>query len=179
MDESSVADEIKAWCMEEQIFKVKLPAKDNVIWAIELSYPFNHPAPVGIVILQPRKKDFIVLQIAMKMSPQHEAMLKQKGPVAFGLFYHRLKMVLLQKDISYNVDANNNQWIMSDIMHMDGITKHEFFKTIRHLYNAAIMGNMLIEEVLNMAILPAGKAPPKLPPGQKGADDSTGGNLYS
>lgn len=166
--------EIKAWTMDEQLFKVKLPAKDNVDWAMELSYPFNHPAPMNIVVLNPKRKDFIVLQIAIKMSQQHEDGMHKKGPAAFAVFYHRWKVFLLEKDVSYNINQQDNSWIISDLIYYDGLTKHEFFKCIRHLFNAAMYGNILLDEVMQAQFVQGKK-------GGRGPDalGDTGGNLYS
>ena len=167
-------NEIKKWTMQEQIFKLELPKKENVDWAIELNYPFKHPQPISIVVLNPVNKDFIVLQIAMQMSPQHQQALAKKGNISFAIFYNRLKVELLKKDVSYNINQKAHKWILTDQIYYDGLTKHEFFKTIRKLHNSAILGNMMIDEVVHMAIIPQAK---KGKPGK--GPNSTGGGIYS
>lgn len=175
MNADEVFTQVKKWTMKEQIFKLNLPAKDKVEWAIELSYPFNHPNPVAIVILNPKERDFIAIQIRIRMSPQHFNLMKKKGQAAFNLYYHRLRKVFLEKDVTFNINQVNSEWIASDQIHFDGLTKHEFFKTIRRVHNAIILGNILIDEVLNTTIINA----PKGKPQGKGKDSFNQGNLYS
>ncbi len=145
---------VKKWCIEDRVFKLKLPDKEGFSWAIELSYPFNHPAPVAIIALNPTNTDFVLLQITMKMSPQHLDGLKQKGLAAIGTFYFRLQSMFLQKDVTFNIDRNNHTWIVSEQIHFDGLSKHEFFKCIRHIHNATLLGNMIIDEVIQSTFLP-------------------------
>jgi hypothetical protein len=140
---------VKKWLMDEQIFKVKLPNNENVAWAFEGSYPFMHPQPTSIVVLNPKGKDFIVIQIAIKMSPQHEEAFIRKDPDVLNMFYERFKVMLLEKDISYNIDQQANQWILTEQIYYEGLTKDHFFKDVRRVYNSSVLGNLMIEQILN------------------------------
>ncbi|MHA1680731.1 MAG: DUF2299 family protein [Promethearchaeota archaeon] len=175
MNSEEVFTQIKKWTMKEQIFKLVLEAKDKISWAIELTYPFNHPNPVAIVILNPKNRDFIGIQIRIRMSPPHFKRMEKKGLGAFNLYYHKLRKVFLEKDVTFNINNVKNEWIASDQIHFDGLTKHEFFKTIRRVHNSIILGNILIDEVLNTTII---NAPKGKPPG-KGKNSFNQGNLYS
>ncbi len=149
--------QVKKWCIEDRVFKLKLPGKEGFTWAIELSYPFKHPTPASIIIINPTNTDFIVLQINMKMSPQHLEALTKKGPVAIPIFYNSLQKMFLQKDVTFNIDRTQHAWIISDQIHFDGLSKNDLFKSIRLIHNAMILGNMLIDEVLQATFMPVGK----------------------
>ncbi|MHA1794103.1 MAG: DUF2299 family protein [Promethearchaeota archaeon] len=165
---------IKKWTMQDQIFKLKLPDKENTEWAIELTYPFKHPAPMTIYVVQPKKRDFLVVEIPIRMSDVHLNAFNKKGKAAFGVFYYQLRKLFLNKNLSYNINQSTNSWVISEQIYIDGLTKNEFFKTIRKVYNTMMLGNMLIEEILNSKIIgPIGKNPA----GFKG--NMAGGNLYS
>jgi len=169
-----VFEKLKRWTLEEKIFKLVLPQKKDVEWAFELSYPFKHPAPMNVLILNPSGRDMIIIQIGIKMSPQHLAVMKEKGPVAFQLFYHGLKKLFLQKDVLYRIDQANHTWVASVQIYFDGLTKHNFFSSIQRLYNAIILGNLLIEEIIQMKIVKTKSSALKM----KG-EDKTSSNFYS
>lgn len=174
MNKTEIFDMVKKWCMKEQVFKMKLPEKDKVEYAIELSYPFNHPNPVSIAVVNPKDRDFLLIQIRIRMSPKHVERMKEKGIPAFNIFYHKLRKIFLEKDVTFRINQARNEWIASDQIHHDGLTQHEFFKTIRRVYNAVILGNITIDEVISMAIIktPVGGAPPS-------SNAENRGNLYS
>lgn len=166
--------QIKKWTIEDRVFKLKLPDKEGFSWAMELSYPFKHPAPVSIIVLNPADTDFVVLQISMKMSPQHFEGLNKKGPAAANLFYFQLQKMFLEKDVTFNIDSNNQMWIVSEQIHFDGLTKNELFRTIRRIHNAVLLGNMILDEVINATFIPG-------PSGKKGSGKKEAGgtgNIY-
>ena len=171
-DENDVFLQVKKWCIEDRVFKLKLPDKEGFSWAIELSYPFKHPAPVSIIVLNPVDTDFIVLQISMKMSPQHADGLKKKGPAAANIFYYQLQKMFLEKDVTFNIDSNNEMWIVSETIHFDGLTKYELFKTIRRIHNTVLLGNMILDEVINATFVPGPQ--PKKGGGKKEGSGTTG-----
>jgi hypothetical protein len=156
-DNDDVFLQVKKWCIEDRVFKLKLPEKEGFTWAIECSYPFKHPMPASVIILNPTNTDFIVLQIIMKMSPQHLEALTKKGPPALPIFYNRMQQMFLEKDVTFNIDRNQHTWIISDQIHFDGLSKNELFKAIRHIHNSMILGNMFIDEILQMTFMPVGK----------------------
>ncbi|MBN2153755.1 MAG: DUF2299 family protein [Candidatus Lokiarchaeota archaeon] len=156
-DNDDVFLQIKKWCIEDRVFKLKLPGKEGFTWAVELSYPYKHPVPASIVILNPTDTDFIILQINMKMSPQHLEALTKKGPPALPIFYNQMQRMFLQKDVTFNIDRNQHAWIISEQIHFDGLSKNELFKAIRRIHNAMFLGNMIIDEVLQATFLPVGK----------------------
>ena len=171
-DENDVFLQVKKWTIEDRVFKLKLPDKDEFSWAMELSYPFKHPAPVSIIVLNPTDTDFIVLQISMKMSPQHFDGLTKKGPAAANLFYYQLQKMFLEKELTYNIVSNEQMWFVSDQIHFDGLNKHELFKTIRRIHNAVLLGNMILDEVINATFVPGPQ--PKKGGGKKEGSGTTG-----
>ncbi|MEX2719335.1 MAG: DUF2299 family protein [Candidatus Sigynarchaeum springense] len=156
-DTDDIFLQVKKWCIEDRVFKLKLPGKEGFTWGIELSYPFKHPMPVSIIIINPTDTDFIIIQINMKMSPQHLDALMKKSPLALPLFYNKMQAMFLQKDVTFNIDRNQHTWIISDQIHFDGLSKNELFRSIRRIHNAMILGNMIIDEVLQATFLPVGK----------------------
>ncbi|MFX0101788.1 MAG: DUF2299 family protein [Candidatus Hodarchaeota archaeon] len=167
-----IFDIVKKWSMKEQVFKLKKPGTDKFDWLIELSYPFMHPQPMTMSVVNPKDKDFIMIQLPIKMSPQHQGALEKKGPAAFGLFYHRLQTVFLQKDITFSLNPKIHQWVAMEQIFYDGLTKDAYFKAIRKVHNAIILINMVIDEVIRMPTIKGGY-------GGKKDSGGTSGNIYS
>lgn len=165
---------IKNWSIKEQIYKLKKPGNEKFDWLIELSYPFKHPRPMSISVVNPKDKDFIMIQLPIKMSPQHLAALQKKGPAAMGLFYHRLQTVFLQKDITFSLNPKENAWVAMEQIYYDApLTKDSFFKAIRKVHNAIIHINMVIDEVIRMPVIKGNYG------GGKKEKGGTSGNIYS
>ncbi len=174
MSDNDVFLQIKKWCMEDRVYKLKKD-QQGVSWIIELSYPFNHPQPVNVAIINPSDTDFVLIQVSMLMSPQHLDAMVKKGTPALPIFYSRLRFMFLQKDVGFNIDAQKNLWQISEQIHFDGLSKNDLFKAIRHIYNVALLGNMIIDEVLQTTFMPVGKKGGG--PGGKEAN-GTGGTFY-
>ena len=68
-----------------------------------------------------------------------------------------MQKMFLTKNVTFNIDRNQHAWIISDQIHFDGLSKNELFKSIRLIHNSMILGNMLIDEVLQATFLPVGK----------------------
>jgi len=145
--EDDVFLQIKKWTMEEKVFKVHLPRQVGISWAIELAYPFNHPTPMPIVILNQTGTDSISLQISMKMGKEC-FLLKAKSPAALKNFYFSLQTIFLDRDVAYNTNMDNNTWIIVDTIFFDGLTKNELFKAIRHVHDSACMSNLLLAKAI-------------------------------
>jgi hypothetical protein len=108
------------------------------------------------------------------MSPQHLDAIQKKGPPALPVFYARLRNMFLQKDVTFNIDPDKKIWLISDQIHFDGLTKNELFKSIRHIHNAALLGNMILDEVIQTTFMPVGKKG-----GSGGKEDGKmGGGFY-
>jgi hypothetical protein len=165
--------QLKKWCLEDRIFKLKLPEKEAYSWAFEVSYPFNNPMPVAISIMNEKNTDLVSIQLPIKMSPHHQEELKKKGPPAIPFFYNRLQTMFLQRDIAFSIDGNQHLWVIIEQIHFDGLSKHEFFKAIRHVHNTMILSNMILEEVIRTTtFMPVGKKGGG--PGGKDAGETSG-----
>lgn len=146
--EDDVFLQVKKWAIEDRVFKIKLPDKDGISWAMDLTYPSNHPTPISIIILSPNGSDFISLQVSMKLDPNILSRLKKIGQSAIDDFYYRMQVMFLEKDIAFSVDKNNNTWIIVETIHFDGLTKNELFKTIRRIYNSTVLVNMILSNLV-------------------------------
>jgi hypothetical protein len=138
---------IKRWCTEDNIFDQKLPPQAGIKWAMQLKYPFNHPAPVPITIVQPAGMDFIIVQLAIKLDPRQVETLNRIA--AMDKFYSRLKRMFLEHEVMYTFDEKNQAWVMVKQIHYDGLSKDRLFETFQRIFNFMVFGGAIYEEVIN------------------------------
>ena len=138
---------IKKWCVEEKVFKNKLPAKNGFDWAMQLSYPFDNPQAMSIVICNPAGTDFIMLQINVKIALIQADALKQKRCTK--RFWYQLQETFLEHDVVYEVAGMDGTFMVARPIFYDGLTKDHFFETIRAIHDAAMLGNLLLSEIID------------------------------
>jgi hypothetical protein len=84
LDVEKVEKQVKEWCTDEGIFKIKRPSDSKAEFIFDLTYPFNHPHPMHFLAVMPKEKDHITIACGTQISPPHLQCLKsQKRPSAF------------------------------------------------------------------------------------------------
>ena len=151
-DENDVFLQVKKWCLEANLFKTKLPNKENISWAMELSYPFNHPMPISIIVLNYINADFISMQVSIKMCPEYYEEFVARTSDNVESFYFELQKMLLEKELDFNVNVDIASWNIFDTIYFDGLTKNELFKSFRRIYGSVLLGNMILGKIMHQRI---------------------------
>ncbi|NVM52927.1 MAG: DUF2299 family protein [Candidatus Helarchaeota archaeon] len=148
MGSKEIERKIKEWSTDEGIFKIKRPSDAKTDFIIELMYPFNHPRPMGFVVLVPKERDFLRILCGTKISPPHLQCLKKSEIRQKFLQTFTKNMLFIQ--VIHSIKHEKNVpifWELSDQIYFDGLTKNEFFKSIRKIYFATISAILLLNEL--------------------------------
>ncbi|MHA1310086.1 MAG: DUF2299 family protein [Candidatus Helarchaeota archaeon] len=153
---NNIEETIRTWCQDEGIYRIKHKgdelAKRN-LFIFDIDYPYNHPHPVRMQVFVPKGKDFVVILCSTKISPIHINALKSNNKIVQNFIDKFLdKMYLLQVD--YNLRSNKNYpdaWAISDRIFFDGLTKNEFYKTIKKIFNAQMYANLILNKACMFA----------------------------
>ncbi len=138
-------------CKAEGIFKEKMPPHENFLFAFKVTYPPGHPHPNHLVVVVPKNKQYVSIELATKISPQHLATFKkmeeQTGTSFIPLFFHLLRNMLLNRNLFYQFNANNDSYVFSEHIYFDGLTMHSFYQALRKIYYASVSAQITINDV--------------------------------
>lgn len=144
---------IQNWLVEEGMIKEK--ANDpNANYHFVVNYPDNN----NMDIVQPKgKKDMIVIGCGTQVAPEHIQLMRNASDSKKEKFLWELRFGLnnFVLDFQINVDKNKilNQFIISDNLFYDGITKNNLIKTIYKIFKAKLYCVWLIEKTFGNADL--------------------------
>ena len=151
MEKSIKPEELKQkiidMCLDEGILGKKLPEDPKLDFALELNFPPNSPRPVKLILLKPKDKKAILIQIATQIAKVHVEALNKNDKNGLLRFFQNFKKFMLVQNLLYNIDVQNARYFISDILYLDGLTENEFYRTIRRVFNAALYTNMMLEEM--------------------------------
>ena len=138
-------------CEAEGIFKEKMKPHENFNFAFKVTYPPRHPHPKHLVVVVPKNKKFVSIELATKISPQHleafKKMEEQTSTSFIPLFFHILTKMLLNRNLFYQFNAKNNSYVFSEHIYFDGLTMDNFYRAIRKIYYASVSAHITINEV--------------------------------
>ncbi len=155
MNVVEIEKKIKDWCTDEGIFKIKRPSDDKTDFVFDLTYPFNHPRPMHFAVLVPKEKDHLNILCGTKISPPHLQCLKKPEICQKFLQTFTKNMLFLQVMHSLKQEQNIPVfWEISEQIYFDGLTKHEFFKSLRKIYFATISAILLLNELCGLGEIP-------------------------
>ncbi|MFX1297991.1 MAG: DUF2299 family protein [Promethearchaeota archaeon] len=155
MNTKEIEKKIKDWCTDEGIFKIKRPNDSKADFIFDLTYPFNHPRPMHFLALVPKERDFLRIICGTKISPPHLQCLK-KVEVCQKFLQQFTKTVLFLQVI-HSIKHEKNVpvfWELSDQIYFDGLSKNEFFKSIRKIYFATISAILILNELCGAGEIP-------------------------
>jgi hypothetical protein len=136
------------FCTEQGILRDKLPVNPNIEFAYNIEYPPMQKQPKILVVLQPRGKRFISMQIATQVSPEHIKLLEENGPNLKLGFFESIKRYLVMNNLLFNIDLENNRFLISDEIFEDALTCDFFYRTIRKVFNSCFFTNLILMDIL-------------------------------
>ena len=156
---NNIEETIRNWCEDEGIFRIK-HKEDEIskrnLFVFDIDYPYNHPRPVRMQVFVPKGKDFVVILCSTKISPIHIKALKSDKKVVQDFINNFIdKMYLMQVD--YNIRSPKDYpdaWALSERIFFDGLTKNEFYRSIKKIYNAHMYANLILNRACMLAKSP-------------------------
>ena len=155
MTSKDIEKKIKGWATDEGIFKIKRPRDEKTDFVIDLTYPFNHPRPMNIVVLVPKDRDFLRILCGTKISPQHTQCLQK--PEIHQRFLQGFTKSMLFLQIFHSIKHEKKVpvfWELAEQIYFDGLTKDAFFKAIRKVYFATVSAILLLNEICATGEIP-------------------------
>ncbi len=138
-------------CEAEDIFKEKMKPHPKYQFAFKISYPPGHPQPKNLVVVLPKDKKYISIELATKISSKHletfKKMEEQTGTSFIPLFFYLLRNMLLNRSLFYAFNLKNQSYVFSEHIYIDGLTMDNFYRCLRKIYYAAVSAQITINEV--------------------------------
>ena len=146
IDNESLEQKIVRYCTEEGILRMKLPENEKVEFGFNVEFPPNHPMAKTMTVLQPKNKSFVVIQIGIKISPQHLASLEKFK--LKGLFFDMLKRMLLGKNLIFKLEVVQNRFMLSEQIYEEGLNMDIFYRYLREIFNTSLTTNLLLTDII-------------------------------
>ena len=80
MANNDIKDKIIKFCTEEGILREVVKESEKIDFGFNVAFPPNHPQPKKLVVLKPKNKKFIVIQVGIQISQEHIQLLKKSNP---------------------------------------------------------------------------------------------------
>jgi len=146
IDNESLEQKIVRYCTEEGILRMKLPENEKVEFGFNVEFPPNHPMAKTMTVLQPKDKSFIIIQIGIKISPQHLSQLEEFKLKR--LFFDMLKRMLLSKNLIFKLEIEQNRFMISEQIYEDGLNMNAFYRYLREIFNTSLTTNLLLTDIV-------------------------------
>jgi len=129
---------IQKWLIDESLFKDKLP-DENANFHYIINYPENHVMD----IIQPLgKNDLILIGCATEIASEQRALMREAKKSEREDYIWELRYTLNTQLLDFNLQLENDnelkQFIITDKIFEDGLTKHLFIKTIEKVFKSKI-----------------------------------------
>ena len=173
IDNESLEQKIVRYCTEEGILRRKLPENEKVEFGFNVEFPPNHPLPKTMTVLQPKDKSFIIIQIGIKISPEHLSKLEEFK--LKGLFFDMLKRMLLSKNLIFKLEIEKNRFMLSEQIYEEGLNMDVFYRYLREIFNTSLTTNLLLTDI----VARKGLKFTKNMDGRKNSKEKSFGNFYS
>lgn len=142
---SKIENKIQKWLVEEGFFSKKIP-DENSNFHFLLNYPEGHV----IDLIQPAgKKDMIVIGCATNVSPEHVSQIQKLSNKEKEKFLWDFKFTLNNFLVDFQLEHPENvlkNYIISDEIYEDGLTKNNLIKSLKKVFRAKLQGLWKIQE---------------------------------
>ncbi len=136
---------IQNWLIEEKMFKDKVNDPNA-----NFHYIIEYPNGNIMDVIQPNgKEDVIVFGCATQVAPEHLELIADTSDKLRDKFLWNVKLELNQFLVDFDLKIENNmlqQFIITDDLFVDELSKHDFIKTIKKVFKAKIQCVWLIEK---------------------------------
>lgn len=137
---------IQNWLIDEGFLKEKI-VDENANFHYVINYPENNIMDV----IQPKGKDGVVLVgCATQVADQHLTLMRQSSEKTKEDFVWNVRFALNKYLVDFDLNVENNelrQFVITDEIYDDGLSKHNFIKTIKKVFKAKLECVWLIEQV--------------------------------
>lgn len=145
-------DNIKNWLMDEECLLEK-KFDENA----DFHYIIEFPKENIMDVVKPVGKDCIVIACATQVAQEHHNLMAASSPDVRREFILDLQISLNNYLVDFELSMNQDflqQYVVSDTIFEDGLTKNELMKTIKRVFKAKLHCIFLIDKLFG-GIMPA------------------------
>ena len=133
---------IKNWLADEGVFREK-SADDNAEFHFVIEFPKDNVMDV----VKPKGKDVLIIGCATQVSPEHVNLINNASPEIKSKFLFdvstNLNLFLVDYELKVDQDILQ-QFVITDTIYEDGLSKDALFKTIKRVFKAKLHCIMLL-----------------------------------
>ena len=127
----SIEQDVKNWLADEGVFREKA-ADENADFHFVIEFPKDNIMDV----VKPKEKDVIVIGCATQVAPEHINLMQNASPQDKNKF-------LVDYELKVDQDILQ-QFVVTDNIFEDGLSKDALFKTIKRVFKAKLHCIMLL-----------------------------------
>lgn len=137
-------EKIKDWLIDEGLFREK-KVDDNA----DFHYIIEFPKDNIMDVVKPKGKDCVVIGCATQVAQEHINLMMSSTPSNRKDFLLDLQFGINSYFVDFELNINQDllqQFIITDNIFEDGLTKNEFIRTIKRVFKAKIHCIWLIDK---------------------------------
>ena len=140
----NIEDTVKKWLSDEDILR-EVKYDENADFHFIVEFPKDNIMDV----VKPKNKDCVVIACATQVSPEHTNLMNSSSDKKRAKFIQELNYGLNNFLVDYELSISQNilqQFVITDQIFEDGLTKHEFVRTLKRVFKSKLHCIWLINE---------------------------------
>jgi hypothetical protein len=140
----SIEEKVKDWLVDEGMFREK-KVDDNA----EFHYIIEFPKDNIMDVVKPKGKDCIIIGCATQVAQEHMDLMISSTPEIRRSFLLDLQVGINKFFVDFELNVNQDllqQFIITDSIYEDGLSKNEFIRTIKRVFKAKLHCIFLIDK---------------------------------
>lgn len=140
----NIEDTIRMWLSDEDILR-EVKYDENADFHFIVEFPKDNIMDV----VKPKDKDCVVIACATQVSPEHTSLMNSSSDKKRSKFIQELNYGLNNFLVDYELNISQNilqQFVITDQIFEDGLTKHEFVRTLKRVFKSKLHCIWLINE---------------------------------
>lgn len=135
---------VKDWIVDQGMFRESKEEDSS-----DFHYVIEFPRDNIMDVVKPKGKDFIVVGCATQVSPEHLQLMNAADTKKQRDFILDLNIGVNKFLVDFELQINQNilqQFVVTDEIFEDGLTKHELIKAIKRVFKAKLHCIFLIDK---------------------------------
>ena len=144
MNDDIMEEQVKQWLSEEDLLR-EVKYDENADFHFIIEFPKDNIMDV----VKPKGKDCLVLACATQVAPQHTSLMNSADAKTRKEFLMGLNFGFNSFLVDFELQIANDilqQFVITDQIFEDGLTKHELIKTLKRIFKAKLHCIWLIDE---------------------------------
>ena len=144
MNDDIMEEQVKQWLSEEDLLR-EVKYDENADFHFIIEFPKDNIMDV----VKPKGKDCLVLACATQVAPQHTSLMNSADAKTRKEFLMGLNVGFNSFLVDFELQIANDilqQFVITDQIFEDGLTKHELIKTLKRIFKAKLHCIWLIDE---------------------------------